>query len=68
MTEPHKTIVGASDRPLIIGNILIPCYVLEDETRVLGQRGVSSSVNAVRGGPRGQSNLGAEMPRIASQN
>ena len=69
MTDtPHKTIAGAPDRPLIIGSIEIPCYVLEDETRVLSQRGVFSSVNATRGGPRGQADLGAEMPRFASQN
>ena len=68
MTEPLKVIAGAADKPLIIGEIEIPCYVLEHETRVLSQRGVFSSVNATRGGPRGQSDLGAEMPRFASQN
>ncbi len=31
---------GDIDHPLKIGNIEIPCYVLEDETRVLSQRGV----------------------------
>lgn len=31
---------GDADHPLKIGNIEIPCYVLEDETRVLSQRGV----------------------------
>jgi hypothetical protein len=31
---------GSSERPLKIGNIEIPCYVLEDGTRVLSQRGV----------------------------
>ena len=68
MTEALKVIAGAADKPLIIGEIEIPCYVLEDETRVLSQRGVFSSVNATRGGPRGQADLGAEMPRFASQN
>ena len=34
-----KVIAGAPDRPLIIGNIEIQCYVLEDETRVLSQNG-----------------------------
>ena len=37
--KPLKVIAGAADRPLIIGNVEIPCYVLEDETRVLSQRG-----------------------------
>jgi hypothetical protein len=31
---------GSEDHPLKIGSIEIPCYVLEDETRVLSQRGV----------------------------
>ena len=32
-------IAGAPDRPLVIGDIEIPCYVLEDETRVFSQNG-----------------------------
>ena len=69
MTEKTlKAIAGTSDRPLVIGHLEIPCYVLEDETRVLSRRGVFSSVNATRAGPRGQSDLGAEMQRFASQN
>jgi hypothetical protein len=31
---------GDDDHPLRIGDIEIPCYVLDDETRVLSQRGV----------------------------
>src|SRR6266404_506823 len=31
---------GSDDHPLRIGDIEISCYVLEDETRVLSQRGV----------------------------
>lgn len=31
---------GSPDHPLKIGEIEIPCYVLDDETRVLSQRGV----------------------------
>jgi hypothetical protein len=31
---------GDLDHPLKIGDVEIPCYVLEDETRVLSQRGV----------------------------
>ena len=47
--EPLKTIAGAPDRPLIIGDIEIPCYVLEGETRVLAQRGMISSLGMARG-------------------
>ena len=37
--QPLKIIAGAPDRPLVIGDIEISCYVLEDETRVLSQGG-----------------------------
>jgi len=32
-------IAGAPDKPLMIGDVEVPCYVLSDETRVLSQRG-----------------------------
>jgi hypothetical protein len=35
-----KAIYGAPDRPLKIGNLEIPCYVLEDKKRVLVQTGL----------------------------
>lgn len=35
---------GSDDQPLRIGDIAIPCYVLEDGTRVLSQRGVIGSL------------------------
>ena len=41
---------GAPDRPLRIGPIEIPCYVLEDETRVLAQRGLQSGLGLSEGG------------------
>ena len=43
-TEPLEVIAGAPDRPLVIGDIEIPCYVVEDETRVLSQRGVTAGI------------------------
>ena len=63
--QPLEVVAGQPDRPLVIGEIEIPCYVLEDETRVLSQRGVFLGLGASRGGMgRG----GAEIPRImASQ-
>ena len=42
--QPLKVIAGAPDRPLRIGNVEIPCYVLEDETRVLSQRGLTAGI------------------------
>ena len=45
-----KAIAGAPDRPLTIGNVEIQCYVLEDETRVLSQRGLQSGLGMSEGG------------------
>ena len=46
--NPLKVIAGAPDRPLVIGDIEIPCYVLEDETRVLSQGGFLQSIGRSR--------------------
>ncbi len=35
---------GSNDHPLQIGDIKIPCYVLDDGTRVLSQRGLQSGI------------------------
>lgn len=40
---------GSPDRPLKIGDREIPCYVLDDERRVLVQRGVLSSLDMKQG-------------------
>ena len=45
---PLKVIVGASDKPLVIGNVEIPCYVLEDKTRVLSQGGFLQGIGRSR--------------------
>lgn len=45
-----KATHGSSDHPLRIGEIEIPCYVLEDGTRVLSQRGLQSSIGMSSGG------------------
>ena len=41
---PLKVIAGTPDQPLIIGDVEIPCYVLEDETRVLSQQGFLKAI------------------------
>jgi hypothetical protein len=41
---------GATDRPLRIGDIEIPCYVLADGTRVLAQRGLQAGIGLSEGG------------------
>lgn len=53
MSKMLETIAGATDRPLKIGDIEIPCYVLEDETRVLAQRGMVSALGMARGSSGG---------------
>ena len=50
--KPLKVIAGAPDRPLVIGSIQIPCYVLEDETRVLSQRGLQAGMGMGSGGAK----------------
>jgi hypothetical protein len=39
-----RAICGSPDRPLKINDIEIQCYVLEDETRVLSQRGLQQGI------------------------
>lgn len=41
---------GAADRPLKLGGVEIPCYVLPDGTRVLAQRGLQSGIGLSEGG------------------
>ncbi|MCP5059367.1 MAG: hypothetical protein GY937_21905 [bacterium] len=41
---------GSPDRPLRIGEIEIPCYVLEDGRRVLSQRGMQTGIGLSRSG------------------
>lgn len=45
-----KAIYGADDRPLRIGDMEIPCYVLDDEKRVLTVSGIQVAMNMARGG------------------
>ena len=47
-TPPLKVIAGQPDRPLVISDIEIPCYVLEDETRVLSQGGLLQAMGRSR--------------------
>ncbi|MCY4392776.1 MAG: P63C domain-containing protein [Chloroflexi bacterium] len=58
-----KVIAGSEDKPLMINGIELPCYVLEDGTRVLSQRGVFAGLGTSRGG---RENGGAKLPRFAS--
>lgn len=45
-----RAISGLKERPLIIGEISIPAYVLEDERRVLTVSGMSEGLSMAKGG------------------
>lgn len=55
--SPHQELpvakYGAPNRPLRLGLIEIPCYVLSDGTRVLAQRGLHSGIGLSAGGGKG---------------
>lgn len=63
--RPLNVLAGAPDRPLVIGDIAIPAYVLEDERRVISERGFNESLGTSSGGKSGSSDGNALMPRIA---
>lgn len=48
--DAPKATHGAPDRPLRIGDIEIPCYVLSDERRVLTLTGFTGALGMARGG------------------
>ncbi|GAA4475608.1 hypothetical protein GCM10023157_04800 [Gluconacetobacter asukensis] len=53
-----KATHGRADHPLKIGDLEIPCYVLEDGTRVLTQSGVLNAMSLPdRGGSEGRTRL-----------
>lgn len=59
---------GAPDRPLRIGDIEIPCYVLSDGTRLLAQRGLQSGIGMSEGGgPGGARKIAAFMSRLGEK-
>ena len=60
--QPLKVIAGEPDSPLVIGDIEIPCYVLEDETRVLSQRGFLSGIGRSESRPARPSSGGEHFP------
>ena len=48
--KPLKVIAGDPKNPLIINDIKIPCFVLENETRVITRNSLSSAFNSIKGG------------------
>lgn len=64
MTKILKATHGSEKTPLKLGDLEIDCYVLEDGTRVLSQRGVNKALSVPQGGgERG----GRKMPRFLAQ-
>ena len=62
---------GSSETPLIIGDIEIDCFVLNNGMRVISQRGMFKGLGVTRGGAREDmkpDETGAELPRFATQN
>jgi hypothetical protein len=47
---------------LTVGDLSIPCYVLEDGTRILSQRGLNEAFGIIHGG--GRDDGGQKMPRF----
>jgi hypothetical protein len=62
------TISGSPDRPLRIGNIEIPCYVLDDKRRVLVQRGLQTGIGmSTSGGSDGAQRLAVFIEKLAKK-
>lgn len=59
--QPMLAMYGAADRPLRIGEIEIPCYVLGDGTRVLAQRGLQGGIGLSLGGGKSGARRIAEL-------
>lgn len=49
-TKVLKATHGSTDHPLKIGDMEIPCFVLEDGTRVLTQGGLTGALGMAKGG------------------
>jgi P63C domain len=49
-SKPPRATHGSEDHPLIIGDVEIPCFVLENDVRVLTQGGFTGALGMARGG------------------
>ncbi|MDX2258014.1 MAG: P63C domain-containing protein [Hyphomicrobiaceae bacterium] len=59
---------GSSDHPLRIGDAEIPCYVLEDGTRVLSQRGLQTGIGmSISGGTLGEQRMAGFVEGLAKK-
>jgi hypothetical protein len=65
--QPILAKYGAVERPLKIGEIEIPCYVLADGTRVLAQRGLQGGIGLSLGGGKSGARRIAELMESLSE-
>ena len=63
-----KNVSAIYNGKLPIGDIELPCYVLEDGRRVLSQRGINKSFTGSRGGGTVSKNGARNLPRFLSTN
>lgn len=63
--RPLRVLAGAPDRPLVIRNVEIQVYVLENEIRVITQRGLYGGLDTTGGGHAPAELDSVLMPRIA---
>jgi hypothetical protein len=59
---------GSDDHPLKIGDIELPCYVLDDGTRVLSQRGLQTGIGmSISGGSGGEQRMAVFIESLAQK-
>jgi hypothetical protein len=59
---------GSDDHPLRIGDIEIPCYVLEDDMRVLSQRGMQTGIGmSISGGTFGEQRMAGFIDSLSQK-
>ena len=63
-----KVIAGTAHKPLVIGNVEIECYVLEDETRVLSQGGFLRAIGRSRTPTAGKGGVDKPPAFLAANN
>ncbi len=63
----HKVICGAADRPLLIGSKAIPCYILENEQRVLVQGAMIQALDMSYGTASANGTRGDRLSKFIAQ-
>lgn len=51
LPPPLRALCGSDERPLVISQIKIPCFVLEDEKRIITLQGMKDALGLSLGGP-----------------